>query len=216
MWRRLALTVCILSVAACAAPSEEPEALGASEDALTSTPLRDADMKKIPRPAGMPAAWVQPDSTGWLEERGKCGPTAVANTLRLYGIEVSPQEADRNGVHWWVGSRGINVEAYMQEKHPQLGCTLEHPTDGKAFLRRELAAGHPVMVWYNAEGSFLASHWVTVVGLRGQGADELAIVMSWGSYYTIPLDKLDAAWRNVYWIRRPSVVCDVKTTHLAR
>jgi hypothetical protein len=190
----------------------DPEA---TADQLQSSPLADSDMKKIPKPAGMPEPWDQPDSTGWLEEKGKCGPTAVANTLRLYGINnVSPKQADQDGVNWIIGSRGINIEHYFQEKHARLGCKLEHPENGPAFLRAKVAEGRPVMVWYNTAGSLLSSHWVTVVGTRGTGASELAVVMSWGDYYTIPMAKLDAAWRNVYWIRRPSVVCNAKSSFL--
>lgn len=208
----------VFTVTACASEeaTEAEDDAASTEDELQSAPLSQRDMTKIKTPPGMPEPWDQPDSTGWLEERGKCGPTAVANTLRLYGIEVSPKDADRDGVHWVVGSRGINIEKYMHEKHPRLGCTLEHPKDGPAFLRSELAAGHPVMVWYNTAGGVLQSHWVTVVGIRGTGENERAIVMSWGGYYTIPMDKLDRAWRNVYWIRRPSIVCDARTSKIAR
>jgi hypothetical protein len=208
----------LLALGGCsgAAAAEEEEAAGATADELQSPPLAESDMKRIAAPAGMPAVWAQPDSTGVFDERGKCGPTAVANTLRLYGItNVSPAQADADGVHWWIGSRGINIEEYLQEKQPQLGCSLEHPQNGPAFLRSHVDAGHPVMVWFNMAGGFLGSHWVTVVGHRGSGAAEVAIVMSWGAYYTIPMSKLDEAWRNVYAIRRPSVVCSAQTKLIA-
>ena len=35
--------------------------------------------------------------------------------------------------------------------------------------------------------------------------------MSWGRYYAIRMSKLVPAWRNVYGIRNPSVVCDERT-----
>lgn len=210
------LAVCMFVVTACTTAAPDGDEGDATADELQSTPLATSDMTRIRTPAGMPEVWDQPDSTGWLEERGKCGPTAVANTLRLYGIEVSPKDADRDGVHWVVGSRGIIVEKYLVDHHPRLGCSLEHPQDGAAFLREKVAGGHPVMVWYNTAGGFLQSHWVTVVGVRGEGANEAAIVMTWGGYYTIPMAKLVKAWRNVYWIRHPSVVCDAKTEKLAR
>ena len=53
---------------------------------------------------------------------------------------------------------------------------------------------------------------MVAVGVIGSGAGERVVVMSWGRYYSIAMDKLDAAWRNVYWIRRPSIVCAKKTT----
>lgn len=197
---------------ACATEVDDEAPAEATADELQSSPLPDGEMKAIPTPAGMPKPWDQPDSTGWFDERGKCGPTAVANVLKLYGINVSPDEADRDGVHWIVGSRGINVEGYFDAKFPNLHCSLEHPEDGPAFLRSQIKSGHPVMVWFNTGGSFLSSHWVTAVGLQGTGASERVVVMSWGRYYTISMSKLDAAWRNVYLIRRPSVVCTPKST----
>ena len=210
--------VALLSLGACGGADDvQQEESGATADELQSPPLAESDMKRIKAPAGMPAPWAQPDSTGVFDERGKCGPTAVANALKLYGItNVTPAKADADGVHWWIGSRGINIEAYLHDKQPQLGCTLEHPEEGPEFLRAHVDAGHPVMVWFNMSGGFLGSHWVTVVGHRGTGAAEVAIVMSWGAYYTIPMSKLDAAWRNVYAIRRPSVVCNARTNLIAR
>lgn len=208
--------ILLAALVGCGVEQAEDEETEATADALQSPPMAQSEMKKIPIPAGMPAAWEQPDSTGWFDERGKCGPTAVANTLRLYGKEVSPAQADHDGVNWLVGTRGINIEPYLQRQHPELNCTLEHPTDGPAFLRKSVDGGHPVMVWFNMSGGFLGSHWITVVGRRGAGANERAIVMSWGDYYEVPMSKLDAAWRNVYAIRRPSIVCAAKTTHIAR
>ncbi len=203
--RRLVACLALTLGAACAAPAQD-EATGTDEGALQSAPLAEADMVPYPKLAGMPAVWDQPDSTGVFDERGKCGPTAVANLVRLYGIELSPEEADQEGVHWWIGTRGLSIRDWFEEKHPELGCTLEHPTDGPAFLREHLANGQPVLVWFNMEGG-LSSHWVTAVGVVG----DRVVVMSWGRYYTIPMAKLDAAWRNVYWIRRPSIVCASKT-----
>ncbi len=100
--------IALISTVGCAEPEEQEEPLSSEAEALQSTALADRDMKRIPTPSGMPTPWTQPDSTGWLEERGKCGPTAVANALRLYGIETSPAEVDRDGVHWYVGRRQLH------------------------------------------------------------------------------------------------------------
>lgn len=222
--RWLARTGCIASItllgllgaSGCAGAEDvEDETSAESADELRSAPLATSDMRRVAQPAGMPKPWDQPDSTGVFDERGKCGPTAVANTLRLYWIDVSPQEADRAGVHWVVGTMGRQIERYLDEHHPELGCSLEHPQDGAAFLRKKLAAGHPVMVWFNTSGSW-SSHWVTAVGVVGKGADEDVIVMSWGRYYAIKMTKLVSAWRNVYGIRNPAVVCDERTQLLRR
>lgn len=214
-WKKiLGITIAVLgllAVAGCGAPEDdEEEAADAAADELRSAPLSSGDMRRVAQPAGMPKPWDQPDSTGWFDERGKCGPTAVANTLRLYWIDVSPEEADRAGVHWAIGTMGRQIVRYLDDHHPELGCSLEHPQDGAAFLRKELAGGHPVMVWFNTEGG-LSSHWVTAVGVVGKGAEEDVIVMSWGRYYAIRMSKLVTAWRNVYGIRNPAVVCDERT-----
>ena len=207
----------LASVSGCAAPPEEDDSTIAADEAsaLTSPPLGESDMVPIGKPAGMPDVWGQPDAEGFLDARGKCGPTAVANVLRLYGIEVSPPEADRDGAHWYVGARDVDLLDYMQGHHAQLGCGIEHPANGGRFLRDSLATGRPVMIVFMF-GNGLQSHWVAAVGRRGKGADEKIIVMSWGQYYTIPMAKLLASWRNVYGTRNTTVVCDATTSHIAR
>jgi hypothetical protein len=210
-WKQL-LTVGILALATAACAAEEPleETPAATQDDLQfGEPLVDTDMKKIATPAGMPKPYEQPDSTGWFGARGKCGPTAVANALLLYWISVTPQEADADGVHWLIGTMGSQIQSYMKREHPELGCSLVHPTDGASFLRSRVSTGHPVLVWFNIDG--LDSHWVVAVGTRGTGAAEEVIVMSWGAYYAISMTKLVGAWRNVYGIHNPSVVCEDTT-----
>lgn len=203
--------VCACSATAAPADATDDGEIEATADALQSSPLTQGEMVRFAAPAGLPTPWPQPDSTGLFDERGKCGPTAVSNLLRLYGTDLSPADADRSGVHWWIGTRGITIRDWLTEKHPRLGCTLEHPHDGPGFLRDHLGRGQPVLLWFNTAGGY-NSHWVTAVGITGAGAGERVVVMSWGRYYTIAMDKLDAAWRNVYWIRRPSIVCDAQTT----
>ncbi|MDF2691890.1 MAG: hypothetical protein K0S65_273 [Labilithrix sp.] len=205
-----------LTATACAAETEDDEtSVEATADELQSAPLADKDMRPIATPAGMPKPWNQPDSTGWFDEKGRCGPTALANLLRLYWIDLSPEKAYESGVRWVIGTMGKQIIDYLDEHEPELGCTLEHPKDGAAFLRSEIAGGHPVLVWYNTQGQ-LSSHWVTAVGTRGKGVAEEVIVMSWGRYYSIPMTKLVAAWRNVYGIRNPSIVCDDRTVLMSR
>ncbi len=202
---------------ACAAEEVDPadDPTDATEDELRGGSLASGDMRRIDTPAGMPTPWAQPDSTGWFDERGKCGPTALANTLRLYWIDLSPEQADRAGVHWHIGTLGRQIEGYLSTRHPELRCALEHPTHGASFLRTELSAGHPVMVWFNTQNT-LSSHWVTAVGVRGRGAEEDVIVMSWGRYYAIRMRKLVAAWSNVYGIHNPAVVCRDRTVLMQR
>lgn len=201
------------SATGCASEQEEEIDDADSAMSLQSAPIANGDMRKIARPAGMPLVYQQPDSTGWFDEKGKCGPTAVANTLRLYWIDVTPEQADKDGAHWIIGTMGRQIAGYMNNFHPELGCTLEHPDDGGPWLRKQLDTGHPVMVWFNTEG--FTSHWVVAVGHRGTGDKEVAVVMSWGNYYEINFKKFVEAWRNVYGIHNPSVVCK-DTTQLLK
>ena len=213
----LGLVLAAVATISCDAADEDAPPAPVDESSedfslLQSAPLAESDMKAIATPAGMPKPYEQPDSTGLFDERGKCGPTAVANTLLLYWISVTPQQADAAGVHWLIGTMGTQIETYMQEFHPELGCSLEHPENGPGFLRAEIDSGHPVMVWFNMPDA--DSHWVVAVGHTGAGAAEQVIVMSWGRYYAIPMSKLAAAWKMVYGIRNPAVVCADRTTLL--
>lgn len=215
----LAAGVAALALSACAtesAPDEETsDDVGATDDELRSAPLNDKDMVAIDTPANMPTPWKQPDSEGWFGERGKCGPTALANDLRLYGIELSPDDADNAGVHFLVGTLQWQIEDYLKKNHPELGCRISYPWDGAKALRGQLDGGHPVMVWFNTDGGF-SSHWVTAVGHHGTGPDEKVTVMSWGRYYEIPMQKLDNASKWVYGLRHPTVICSKKTDKIVR
>lgn len=209
--RLLACSLAALPLVACAAEEEqaaEEEEIPAEAQAgeLRSAQLAEADMTKIPNPPGMMRPWDQPDSTGWFGERGKCGQTALANLVGLYGVQLSPQEAEARGVYSVIGTRGTPIRNYLRDNHPGFGCSIQHPTDGPGYLRSHIRSGHPVLVWFNTAG-FYTSHWVPAVGIVGSGADERVIVMSWGRYYSIPMNKLEEAWRNVYGMRRPSIVC---------
>lgn len=41
-------------------------------------------------PSGAPRPFEQPESDGWFGEKGRCGPTAIANLLMLSGIRSAP------------------------------------------------------------------------------------------------------------------------------
>lgn len=209
----LAAALAASALTGCAADPGSEDSTGETGEASsdTATALAQSEMKPYATPAGLPKPWEQPDSTGLFEERGKCGPTAVANTLKLYAIDFSPIQADEAGVHSLVGTTALEIEAYLAMHHWDLDCSIQHPKNGPTFLRDNLSQGHPVMLVFMT-GANMGSHWVTAVGTVGQGANEQVIVMSWGRYYAIPMQKLEAAWRNVYGLRRPSVVCTKPTT----
>lgn len=207
-----------LVLMACAAePAEEPvddgEAVGTTDDELRSAPLNDKDMVAIETPAGMPTPWEQPDSVGWFDERGKCGPTAMSNVLRLHGIELSPDDADKAGVHWYVGTLQWQIDWYLKRNYPDLDCKVSYPWNGAKALRGQLDAGKPVMVWFNTDGGW-TSHWIVAVGHRGSGDAEKVVVMSWGKYYEIPMKKLDDASKWVYGLRHPTVICGKSTKNV--
>lgn len=205
----------VMTTACAASDVDDAPPVDSTDDDFTllqSAPLEESDMKPVATPKGMPKPYDQPDSTGWFGEHGYCGPTAVANTLLLYWEgDVTPQEAYDDGVHFLIGTMGTQIVNYMSKYHPELGCSIQHPDNGAAFLRQQIDGGHPVMVWFNmAPGP--DSHWVVAVGHQGTGAAEQVIVMSWGRYYAIPMSKLVAAWKEVYGLKSPSVVCADKTT----
>lgn len=211
-WWVSACLVVVMATTGCATEDEEEkvESTASTADQLQSSPLDREEMKPIDTPRGMPTPWPQPDSSGIFDTKGKCGPTAVANTLKLYGIDdVSPEEADRDGVHWWIGTRPRDIEHYMDKKQARLDCSIENPKDGRTFLHEQIEDGHPVMVLFNTTG--WKSHWIAAVGFQGSGASEETIVMSWGRYYAISTTKLVASWRNVYGMRSPSIVCEART-----
>lgn len=211
------LAVACLAALACAAPreddaldDEQPIIVEGGDELSSSHGLRSAEMTRVATPAGLPKVWSQPDSDGWFDERGKCGPTAVANTLRLYGKEVSPDAAYEAGVRWVVGSRPVDLASYLRRTQPQLQCRVTFPPDGPAFVRAAIRSGRPVMAWFRTEG--LTSHWVTVAGLRGSGATEEVVVMSWGRYYRVPMARFAEAWQSVYGFHNPSVTCAARST----
>lgn len=207
-----------LALSACSTETDDADDTsdtGSTNDELRSAPLNDKDMVAIDTPAGMPTPWKQPDSEGWFGERGKCGPTALANELKLYGVEMSPDQADDAGVHWLVGTLQFQIDGYMKKHHPELGCRASYPWDGAKALRGQIDAGHPVMVWFNTDGGW-SSHWVVAVGHHGSGDAEKVIVMSWGRYYEIPMKKLDDASKWVYGLRHPTVICEKTTDKVVR
>ena len=91
---------------------------------LRSAPLDDSDMVLIPQPPGMPRGWDQPNSTGVFQEHGKCGPTALANELLLYGISETPDELFDEGVQFAVGTLPFEIEDWLAANDPQLGCKI--------------------------------------------------------------------------------------------
>ncbi len=217
---RLSLSLVALVVVgttACAGEDEGADAdVGASDEAMTTTRgIHELEMKPVPIPAGFPKAWSQPDSDGWFDERGKCGPTAVANALLLYGRDgVSPNLAYEEGVQWVVGSRPIDLERYLDREQADLRCSVVYPEDGPAFLRAAVASGRPVMTWFRTEG--LTSHWVTVAGIRGANVSEKVVVMSWGRYYEIPMYRFAEAWKSVYGFHNPAVACAATTARVGK
>jgi hypothetical protein len=211
-----ALTVTAATLFAAGCASEEDGDDETSYDELRSEPIGKSDMVKIKAPAGMPEVWTQPGSEGIFDQKGKCGPTAVANALRLYGISVSPEQADKDGVHFVVGSLARNLHKYLDKFHPQLDCEVDHPFNGTKYLRNKLDGGHPVMIWFNTNSGFAESHWVVAVGHRGEGDAEKVIVMSWGNYYEIGMQKLERAWRWVLGLPHPAVVCKATTDKIVR
>lgn len=203
----------VATSAGCSAEASDPppdESVDGTDAMTNARVLKESEMIRVAVPAGYPQPWDQPDSDGIFDEKGKCGPTAVANALKLYGRgNVSPEQAYEGGVQWVVGSLPVQLSGYLNRTQPDLHCAVTFPPDGPAFLRAAVATGRPVMVWYRTEG--MTSHWVTVAGIHGSGVSEGVVVMSWGRYYRINMQRFEQAWSNVYGFVRPSVVCGART-----
>lgn len=171
----------------CAAETAEADVADANME------IESKDFKPVSAPKGMPAVWAQPDSRGWFGEKGMCGPTAVANTLRLLGMEKSPTSIYEEGAHSLIGLTPNAMEAYMTKHYASLGCDAETVDTGKPLLLRLLRAKRPVNVLLSGLDGVNA-HWVTVVGARSPKAKTVFTVMSWGRYYEIDEDVLLRSW----------------------
>lgn len=201
--RSFVLSLCLLALTACTSEVDEPIAQG--EAAYTG---RIPDMTEVDRPTGARDSWDQPDSQGWFDQYGYCGATAASNLLRVYGQEVSPQEAIDAGAWSWVGTRPATLAAYLRGHHADLECALRTATSDAAalaLLREDAASGTPVVVLFMT--GKLNAHWVTVIGVEGTGDDTKVLVMSWGSYYSIAWSDLGDAWRAAYSGPYPHIRC---------
>jgi hypothetical protein len=210
----VALAACTLLTAACTTAtddSEEESAVGETSDAYTG---RLATLEPTSRPRGAPESWNQPDSEGVLGQNGYCGATAAANLLRWYGREVSPRQAINDGCWSYIGTRPSTLAAYLRNKHPDLDCrygTMAWNADALQNLKNALAGGRPVVIEFMTGG--LNAHWVTVIGVRGEGANTSLVVESWGGYYTVKWNDIQDAWRRAWGGYYPYIMCQGQTAH---
>jgi hypothetical protein len=165
---------------------------------------------------GAPKSWAQPESEGvfGLQNFGYCGATAAANLLRWYGREVTPRKAIDDGCWSWIGTRPKQLAYYLQSKHADLGCQLSRMTwdaDALKGIRNGLRGGRPFAIVFMTGA--LNAHWVTVVGVEGEGRDPKIIVASWGRYYWLQWSKLQPAWRNSYNGPYPFIMCRDRSPH---
>jgi hypothetical protein len=205
----------LAAIATCALACTASDADSADdEDNASATSGESAFTGAIPslvrtrQPAGTPASWPQPPSTGIVEQNGYCGATAAANLLSWYGREVSPATAIDQGCWSYVGTRPETVEAFLDHHHADLGCSYEKlpaTADALGWLRGTLTAGKPVVVEFMT--GELNAHWVTIVGVQGTGYDPKIVLMSWGRYYTTQWSLFEGAWRHAWGGAYPHVTC---------
>ena len=211
--RVLTFVACSILIAACATSTEvEDEPIGESAESAYSGRL--ATLTQINRPSGVVDSWSQPDSEGILGQNGYCGATAASNLLRWYGRDVSPRQAIDGGCWSYIGTRAPTLANYLREKQPDLGCwygTMSWDADALTNLRTALAGGRPVVIQFMTGA--LNAHWVTVIGVRGAGADPTIVVMSWGGYYTTQWSDLQNAWRRAWGGYYPYVMCQGVSGH---
>ncbi len=205
--RALAI-LCALVVPACASVEDDAQGEETEQtDQAYSGPVPDLYGTSAPRNA--PRSWPQPPSEGAFGKNGYCGATAAANTLAWYGRNVSPRQAIDDGCWSFIGTKPQHLAAYMQDKHADLGCSYQRFNrngDALAYVKSILRSGRPLMIEYMVGG--LNAHWVTVVGVRGQGRDTNLIVMSDGGYYTAKWETMNDAWKNGWGGPFPHVVCN--------
>jgi hypothetical protein len=208
--RALALATCTVTVAACGATDateeegEDDTAEVAADSAYTGSL---ATLKDTPAPPGMPKSWAQPDSEGIFSQYGYCGATAAANLLGFYGKNVSPQQAIDGGCWSHIGTTASRLGKYMKA-YPELGCwngRMAYDADALGNLRTALAGGRPVIVQFMT--GKVEAHWVTIVGVRGEGDHPEVVMMTWGKYKTAKWDDFKDAWRRGWGGYYPYVMC---------
>jgi len=207
--RALTLAAIAIAIAACGAndtTGDDADNGEASTEAYTGT---IATLVRTPAPPGMPGSWDQPDSEGILGQNGYCGATAAANLLHFYGKEVSPRQAIDAGCWSWVGTTATDLARYFKKSFPELGCYRGRmPWDADALqnLRNALAIGKPVAVQFMTGA--LNAHWVTVVGVHGEGEHPELVVMTWGHFAKVKWDDFKDAWRHAWGGYYPYVMCE--------
>jgi hypothetical protein len=198
------VALALLFVSGCEASNEEIEDSEETTGAIGSGSIREEVVGR-----SFPVrVWPQPPDEGWFGQYGYCGPTAVANLLRLHGIEKSPRTAIDQGCWSFIGtSPGVMVR-YLQREHPSLDCDHRvvpgnaNPLD---VLRVLLDADHPPIILFGNGG--LKSHWVVVTGVSVDKRGTWVEYMSEGDFVASRWTDLQPRWESVYGFRYPLIAC---------
>ena len=176
-WRKLSATVVFaLLLGACAAPQ--------SSALLTAPP---ADLPESARLAEVPF---------YPQERYYCGPASLAMALTWSGVEVDQHSLAKEV--YTPGREGALRNDLMSgaRRYGRLAV----PVHGLDNLLRELAAGHPVIVFQNlALDIYPQWHFAVAIGYDLK-REELILHSGTREYHRIALDTFERTWaRGEHW-----------------
>lgn len=165
----------------------------------TQVEHRDVPSKltqKLPKPHGQP-------SGSYLD--GKCGVTAAANLLKLYGKNHSPSDLDTfDNRSWGPGMRADKLAEVTTDHADQtfLSLTIPPGVDALKVLRGLVNSGKPVAIQYLVyEELSTNAHWVVVTDIDNS-KDPKIRMMSWGKYiemeWSVLKDQWERAWGGPY------------------
>jgi tetratricopeptide (TPR) repeat protein len=114
------------------------------------------------RPTGLPVAVELQDTPFFPQERFQCGPAALATVLRSHSVDVSPEQlVDAVYVPALHGSLREEIAAAAR-RYGMLAYPL---SPSLADLFREIAHGHPVLIFQNLGTDWYPVwHFAVVVG----------------------------------------------------
>jgi len=195
----------------CASTVDEPDDVVQESEAALG-PSGTIPFEDVPRSFPV-RPWEQPPDEGWFGQYGYCGPTAVANLLRLYGIEKSPRTAIDEGCWSYVGTTPGTMQRYLRREHGDLGCDrrVVGGLDPLEVLRVLLDADHPPIVLF--KNGRLMGHWVVVIGVSVDARGAWVEYMEDGAYHKSSWAELEPRWSSVYGMRYPLIACAAKARY---
>ena len=129
------------------------------------------------------------------QEAYQCGPAALAAVLNFLGVGVTPEDiAAEIFSKGAKGTLGIDMVLYAQRK----GLSAEQYAGGPGDLKRNIAAGNPVIILVDyGFWVYQKAHFMVVRGYNGGG-----VIADSGTEHLkfIPQDELTRIWEKTkFW-----------------